>query len=559
MAPLHASSKRTRAALATTAAAALAVGGAVFAGQAQAASTNILTNGSFGTGDLTGWSCDSGTASVVTSPVYTGDTHALAGAATGSDDAQCTQTVSVQPNTSYTLSGEFEGDYVYLGVTGGTDTWTPAASTWSQLSTTFTTGGSQTSVTVYTHGWYGQGTYYADDLALTGPAGNGGGSPSASPSTTTASPSTPPTTSSPSSSPTQTTSSPSASPTSTGTSGGGGNSGLPAHSLVGYLHTSFSNGSGNVDIESAQAAWNVIALAFADSNGAGDITFTPCPASQCAGAETQAQLIAGIKTAQSQGRKVLISIGGANGQVTLNSASDATEFVNTVSSIVDTYGLNGVDLDFENQSLVLNDGDNDFMHPTTPAVVNLISAVQQLKAKYGSGFIVAMAPQTFFVQTGYEYYGGNSTGASDRRAGSWLPVIYGLRNQLNLLDVQEYNSGPVMALDGQYYNTGGEDFLTAMTDMLLHGFTVAGTGETFPALSPSQVTIGLPANQNAGNGAVSSTDLDSALGCLTKATNCGTYKPRGTYPGLGGLMAWSINWDVFGGNVFANTFTGYFG
>jgi len=552
----HPPGKRTRAALATGAAAALAVGGAVFAAQAQAAGTDILTNGSFGTGDLTGWTCDAGTASVVTSPVYSGDTHALAGAASNSDDAQCTQTVSVQPDTAYTLSGEFEGNYVYLGVSGGTDTWTPSAPSWTQLSTTFTTGASQTSVTVYTHGWYAEGTYYADDLALTGPAGASSppstpASPSTPPTTTSASPSTPPTSGSPSVS---------ASATSTGTSGGGGgNAGLPAHSLIGYLHSSFSNGSGNVDIEDAPAAWNVIALAFADSDGAGDITFTPCPASECPGAESQAQLIAGIKTAQAQGRKVLISIGGANGQVTLNSAADATEFVNTVSAIVDTYGLNGVDLDFENQSLVLNDGDNDFMHPTTPAVVNLISAVQQLKAKYGPGFIVAMAPQTFFVQTGYEYYGGNSTGASDRRAGAWLPVIYGLRNQLNLLDVQDYNSGPVMALDGQYYNTGGEDFLTAMTDMLLHGFTVAGTGETFPALSPDQVTIGLPANQNAGNGAVTPAALDAALDCLTKDANCGAYQPLGTYPALGGLMAWSINWDVFGGNQFADTFTGYFG
>jgi chitinase len=208
---------------------------------------------------------------------------------------------------------------------------------------------------------------------------------------------------------------------------------------------------------------------------------------------------------------------------------------------------------------VLNSGDNDITHPTTPSVVYLISAVQQLKAKYGSNFIVAMAPQTFFVQTGYEYYGGNSTGASDRRAGAWLPVIYGLRNQLNLLDVQDYNSGPVMALDGQYYNTGGEDFLTAMTDMLLHGFTVAGTGETFPALNPDQVTIGLPANENAGNGAVSSADLDAALDCLTQGTSCGAYKPLGTYPALGGLMAWSINWDVFGGNAFADNYTSYFG
>jgi chitinase len=28
---------------------------------------------------------------------------------------------------------------------------------------------------VYVHGWYGQGTYYADDLSLTGPGGSGGG------------------------------------------------------------------------------------------------------------------------------------------------------------------------------------------------------------------------------------------------------------------------------------------------------------------------------------------------------------------------------------------------
>jgi chitinase len=523
--------------------------GVVFATYpAAAASPNLLANPGFESG-LSGWTCSTAD-TTVSSPVHAG-AKALAGTPAGSDYAQCSQTVSVQPNSAYALSAWVEGSYVYLGDTGtgttDTNTWTPSATSWTQLSTSFTTGASTTSVTVYIHGWYGQPTFYADDFSLTGPAGSGGGTPSAS--------STP--SSSPSSSPSA---SPSPSPSSSsGGGGGGGGGGLPAHSLVGYLHTSFSNGSGYVDIENAPVAWNVIALAFADSNGAGDITFTPCPPSQCAGAETQAQLIAGIKTVQAQGRKVLISIGGANGQVTLNSAGDATQFVNTVSSIVDTYGLNGIDLDFENQSLVLNAGDNDFTHPTTPAVVNLISAVRQLKAKYGSGFIVAMAPQTFFVQTGYQYYGGNNSGSSDRRTGSWLPVIYGLRSQLNLLDVQDYNSGPVLALDNQYYFTGGEDFLTAMTDMLVHGFPVAGTGETFPALSPSQVTIGLPANQNAGNGAVTPAALDAALDCLTKGTNCGAYKPLGTYPGLGGLMAWSINWDVFGGNQFANTFTGYFG
>lgn len=141
------------------------------------AATNLLTNPGFETGSLSGWSC-SAIDSVTSSPVHSG-THALQGAANNSDNAQCTQTVSVQPSSSYTLSGWVEGNYVFIGDTGtgATDTnnWTTSATTWQQLSTTFTTGASTTSVTVYVHGWYAQGTYFADDLALSGAAGSGGG------------------------------------------------------------------------------------------------------------------------------------------------------------------------------------------------------------------------------------------------------------------------------------------------------------------------------------------------------------------------------------------------
>ena len=142
------------------------------------AQTNLLANGDFQNGNLSGWTCSS-LDSVVTAPTYSGAEYALAGAASSSDDAQCEQAVSVQPSTSYTLTGWVEGAYVYLGDsgTGGTDTndWTPSATSWSELSTTFTTGSSTTSVTIYVHGWYAQGTYYADDLSLTGPGGGGGG------------------------------------------------------------------------------------------------------------------------------------------------------------------------------------------------------------------------------------------------------------------------------------------------------------------------------------------------------------------------------------------------
>ncbi len=142
------------------------------------AATNLLANPGFETGTTAGWTCSS-LDTAVTSPVHSGS-HALSGAASSSDDAQCSQSVSVQPSTSYTLTGYVEGNYVFLGDSGtgsaDTSTWTPSASGWQQLSTTFTTGASTTSVTIYVHGWYAEGTYYADDLSLTGPGGGGGGS-----------------------------------------------------------------------------------------------------------------------------------------------------------------------------------------------------------------------------------------------------------------------------------------------------------------------------------------------------------------------------------------------
>ncbi|MGW1721681.1 carbohydrate binding domain-containing protein [Streptomyces sp. NPDC002306] len=152
---------------------ALAVTGAVaLPGTAQAA--NILTNPGLESGSLSPWSCTGNLGSVVSSPVH-GGSKALAGAVSSSDNAKCSQTVAVKPNTAYTLSGWVRGSYVYLGVDGGASTWTTSPSAYSQLTVPFTTGASQTSATIYTHGWYAQGTYYADDISLDGPGGGGGG------------------------------------------------------------------------------------------------------------------------------------------------------------------------------------------------------------------------------------------------------------------------------------------------------------------------------------------------------------------------------------------------
>ncbi|PRH76647.1 chitinase, partial [Streptomyces solincola] len=341
---------------------------------------------------------------------------------------------------------------------------------------------------------------------------------------------------------------------------GGGGDDLPAHALVGYLHASFANGSGYTRMADVPDSWDVINLAFGEPTSvtSGDIRFALCPKTECPNVESAAEFKAAIKAKQAAGKKVLISIGGQNGQVRLASTAARDAFVTSVSKIIDEYGLDGLDIDFEGHSLSLDTGDTDFRNPTTPVITHLISAVKTLKARYGADFVLTMAPETFFVQLGYQFYGSGPWGGQDPRAGAYLPVIHALRDDLTLLHVQDYNSGPIMGLDNQYHSMGGADFHIAMTDMLLTGFPVAGnTQRVFPALRPEQVAIGLPATPNAGNGHTPPAEVNKALDCLTKKVNCGSYQTHGAWPALRGLMSWSINWDRFGGGEFARNFDAY--
>ncbi|MET7890703.1 chitinase [Streptomyces mirabilis] len=587
--------------LAVCTATVLAVPGlAALSSAARAADADLVRNGGFEAG-LDGWTCTAG--AVVNSPVRSGSS-ALRATPAGSDYAQCSQTVTVKPDSQYTLAGYVRGSYVYLGAsgTGTTDvsTWTQSAPDWQQLTTTLRTGPSTTKVTLYTHGWYGTGAYYADDVSLVGPGADPGQPPAAptglaagTVTSSTVALSWSPVTGATgyavyrdgvkvqTATGTSTTvsglapstayafqvaavndageSAKSATVTATTSTGSGGSTG---HALVGYLHASFANGSGYTRMSDVPDSWDIIDLAFGEptSTTSGDIRFTRCPVTECPTVESDADFKAAIKAKQAAGKKVLISIGGQNGQVQLTTTAARDIFVSSVSKIIDTYGLDGLDIDFEGHSLSLDAADTNFKSPTTPVIVNLISALKTLKAKYGSTFVLTMAPETFFVQLGYQYYGTGKWGGQDPRAGAYLPVIYALRDDLTLLHVQDYNSGSIMGLDNQYHSMGGADFHIAMTDMLLTGFPVAGdANNVFPPLRPDQVAIGMPASTNAGNGYVAPSEVTKTLDCLTRKTNCGSYTTHGTWPGLRGLMTWSINWDRYGSWEFQRTFDGYFG
>jgi hypothetical protein len=317
---------RSRRGLATVAATTLAAGLiavlTVTADPADAAAANLVADPGFETG-LTGWTCDAGTAAAVSSPVHTG-THALAGTPTSSDDAQCTQTVSVQPNSAYTLSDFVQGAYVYLGATGtgvNASTWTPSATSYQPLSTTFTTGATTTSVTVFVHGWYAQGTYFADDVTLTGPAGSGGGGGG----TTT----TPP--------PTTTTTTTVAPPPPSG----------------GYTHPVYlmplDNNPPSISAMIAGSGEKEYNLAFVlDSGGC-----TPAwDGTAAVSADTA--VAADVNAIRSAGGDVAVSFGGYNGTELGTTCGSASALAAAYQKVIAKYNLTRVDFDYENGALDSN-------------------------------------------------------------------------------------------------------------------------------------------------------------------------------------------------------------
>jgi len=325
---------------------------------------------------------------------------------------------------------------------------------------------------------------------------------------------------------------------------------LPARTLVGYWQN--WNDGNFMNLRDVPTKYNVVNVSFLETASGDGFTPTFTPTAPY----TEASFRADVQALQQRGTPVIISIGGQNGVVKLSTTAQKNTFVQGVKQIIDRYGFDGIDIDLEGSSMSYGGNNPDFRNPTQPATLNLIAAIRELKSAYGAGFIVSAAPETYYVQTGYNTYGGT--------AGAFLPVLYNIRDILDYLHVQLYNTGSMLALNGQIYPSATADFIVSMTDMLLRGFPVAGTGQTFPALRPDQVAIGLPACPSAaGSGYTAPAEVLKALDYLTKGIPYGgTYATTATYPGLRGMMTWSINWDKAGcgrpSYEFVNTYWNYF-
>ncbi|MDV5168571.1 Ig-like domain-containing protein [Photobacterium rosenbergii] len=306
------------------------------------------------------------------------------------------------------------------------------------------------------------------------------------------------------------------------------------HKLVGYWHN-FVNGSVcPMNLSDIPTEWDVIDIAFADTNHAAPGTnyFNLFSGDGgCAAIEAD-RFKQDIQALQADGRKVVLSLGGAEGTIILNDDASEQAFVDSLTAIIQEWGFDGLDVDYESGSGLVNGSEIQKRLPR---------ALRSIQDKLGRDLYLTMAPEHPYVQGGYVSIADGTVW------GAYLPVIDATRDMLDLLHVQLYNNGGLEHPYGGTAPAGSVDMIVAAQKMLVEGFQTAhGTGPNFEPLRDDQVSIGLPSGAKAaGSGQATIEDTNKALDCLVLGTNCGSVVPSERYDNFGGVMFWSINWDEY--------------
>ncbi|KAF0864067.1 carbohydrate-binding protein [Pseudomonas sp. LD120] len=270
----------------------------------------------------------------------------------------------------------------------------------------------------------------------------------------------------------------------------------------GYQQGQFAN----LNLLDVPKEYNVVAVAF--MKGSGIPTFKPY---QLSDAEFRRQ----VGVLNSQGRAVLISLGGADAHIELYKGNEQP-LANEIIRLVETYGFDGLDIDLEQSAIDFADNKS-----VLPAALRL---VKDHYAGQGKHFIISMAPE-------FPYLTSN---------GKYVAYLQALEGYYDFVAPQYYNQGGdglwVQEANGgqgawiaQNNDEMKEDFLFYLTDSLASGT------RGYTRIAADKLVMGLPSNVDAAatGYVIDPTALGNAFARLQSAGHA-----------VKGLMTWSVNWDA---------------
>lgn len=316
---------------------------------------------------------------------------------------------------------------------------------------------------------------------------------------------------------------------------------LPSKVLVGYWENWQS-----LRLKDVDDRYNVLCLSFLEAdkgwpatphdNAVGDLEFTPTNAST---------LKSDVTTVQAEGKKVLISIGGGNGSFRLNNVTDKNTFVTKVKNFITEYKVDGIDIDLEQKTYVCATSNSaaNISNPTDPHITNLVAGIKEIRtwfqSTYSRKMILTMAPEVNYVQGGLS----NWT-VTNNCGGHYLAIIEQLRDEIDLLMVQLYNSGSILDLNGTERFENSIDFVISATETVIRGFNAKGGLGTFSGLPEEKIVVALTTCRN-DQAVRTNAEIISIMNYLMgTGSKPGSYTLKDTYPNLRGLMTWSVNIDA---------------
>lgn len=274
-----------------------------------------------------------------------------------------------------------------------------------------------------------------------------------------------------------------------------------------------------------------------------------------------------ISSLQNLGIKVSLSLGGALTslpntsvdfhmvlQLAGNPSTFQQTFVQSIKSLISTFGFDGVDFDIEHG---LNGG-GTFANPSGDIAV-LANIINQLRTDIPT-LLISLAPQTANVA---------ATSLFDATWGNYASLIMKTSSALSWVGVQLYNTGCMLGIDQVCYdpnNVSSPNFSVAMaTDLLSNWPAVDSSGRAtgfqpyISHLTPNQIVLGYP-SPNAQGGSDGSpvtptATIKRAIQCLRTGTaganSCGTYVPPHSFGLIGGVFNWEVTFDQSNGFRFA--------
>ena len=227
----------------------------------------------------------------------------------------------------------------------------------------------------------------------------------------------------------------------------------------------------------------------------------------------------------SQGKNVLISVGGQNGNwaYIFASADSVANFVASIADIITTYQLDGVDIDIESYMV------------TPRTVANMIL---DLRAAIGTKMLV-VSPECVAVYQGVADYSADTAGQAYNY---FVNVIRLADSAIDLYQPQAYNN---------WYDVGGGT-LDYLKDVYLNWRNLKGILSwmqpipNFTGVSGDKLMMGVLASTSAGG--ASYYYSPEVIGQFR------AWLAENNYP-LRGFMMWDSHWDDLNGRVISNACT----